>query len=107
MLSSTLISYNLYQNFEQYIEWANGTEEDKEKIKQNVPSKYKEMIKEGQRKRLMAKQGVRTKEEEEIESDSDDEEGEGWSVSIEKKKRGGKPGSRGRSRGGRRRHVKK
>ncbi|PKY28393.1 hypothetical protein RhiirB3_444543 [Rhizophagus irregularis] len=63
------------------------------------------MIKEGQRKRLMAKQGVRTKEEEEIESDSDDEEGEGWSVSIEKKKRGGKPGSRGRSRGGRRRHC--
>ncbi|GBC17551.1 hypothetical protein GLOIN_2v1769199 [Rhizophagus irregularis DAOM 181602=DAOM 197198] len=59
-------------------------------------------------KRLRKTQGDRVKEEEGIESDSDEEEEDQVVVSTEAhNKRGGKPGSRGRGRGGRRRLVKK
>ncbi|CAB4427449.1 unnamed protein product [Rhizophagus irregularis] len=58
-----------------------------------------EDIKEG-KKRVIGKQGDRSKAEEE---ESDEEE---WTVSINKK-RGGKPGSYGKGRGGRRRHINK
>ncbi|CAB4392778.1 unnamed protein product [Rhizophagus irregularis] len=62
-----------------------------------------------QRKRLRNTQGDRVKEEEGIESDSDEDEEDQVVVSIEEphNKRGGKPGSRGRGRGGRRRLVKR
>ncbi|CAB4385424.1 unnamed protein product [Rhizophagus irregularis] len=62
-----------------------------------------------QRKRLRKTQGDRVKEEEGIESDSDEDEADQVVVSIEEphNKRGGKPGSRGRGRGGRRRLVKR
>ncbi|GBC27166.2 hypothetical protein GLOIN_2v1484393 [Rhizophagus irregularis DAOM 181602=DAOM 197198] len=74
---------------------------------------YKKVLKEAkeaaeQRKRLRKKQGDRIMEEEGIESDSDEDEEDQVVVSIESNnKRGGKPGSRGRGRGGRRRLVKK
>ncbi|CAB5391506.1 unnamed protein product [Rhizophagus irregularis] len=60
-----------------------------------------------QRKRLRKTQGDRVKEEDGIESDSDEDEADQVVVSIEEphNKRGGKPGSRGRGRGGRRRLV--
>ncbi|CAB4379609.1 unnamed protein product [Rhizophagus irregularis] len=64
-----------------------------------VSSSEGEEIKEG-KKRIMGKQGERSEPEKE-ESDS-----EGWTVSVNKK-RGGKPGSYSKGRGGRRRHVKK
>ncbi|PKY32666.1 hypothetical protein RhiirB3_451024 [Rhizophagus irregularis] len=63
-----------------------------------VSSSEGEEIKEG-KKRIMGKQGERSEPEKE-ESDS-----EGWTVSVNKK-RGGKPGSYSKGRGGRRRHVK-
>ncbi|GET66350.1 uncharacterized protein OCT59_002132 [Rhizophagus irregularis] len=59
----------------------------------------KKDIKEG-KKRVIGKQGDRSKAEEE---ESDEEE---WTVSINKK-RGGKPGSYGKGRGGRRKHINK
>ncbi|CAG8739225.1 hypothetical protein GLOIN_2v1782840 [Rhizophagus irregularis DAOM 181602=DAOM 197198] len=57
---------------------------------------------------MTKKQGDRVKEEEGIESDSDEDVEDQVVVSTESNnKRGGKPGSRGRGRGGRRRLVKK
>ncbi|CAB4485108.1 hypothetical protein RhiirA1_479897 [Rhizophagus irregularis] len=73
--------------------------------------KYRKLVEKAQeeRKRLRKTQGDRVKEEEGIESDSDEEEDDQVVVSTEAQhnKRGGKPGSRGRGRGGRRRLVKK
>ncbi|UZO10550.1 uncharacterized protein OCT59_002130 [Rhizophagus irregularis] len=74
---------------------------------------YKKVLKEAkeaaeQRKCLRKKQGDRVMEEEGIESDSDEDEEDQMVVSTESNnKRGGKPGSRGQGRGGRRRLVKK
>ncbi|CAB4383742.1 unnamed protein product [Rhizophagus irregularis] len=69
----------------------------------------KALIEAQERKRLRKTQGDRVKEEDGIESDSDEDEADQVVVSIEEphNKRGGKPGSRGRGRGGRRRLVKK
>ncbi|EXX64610.1 hypothetical protein RirG_141070 [Rhizophagus irregularis DAOM 197198w] len=69
-------------------------------------NQYQEIIKDAQRKRSLAKQGDRVKEEEGIDSDSDeDKEGEVVVSTESSNKRGGKPGSRGKGRGGRRRLV--
>ncbi|POG63664.1 hypothetical protein GLOIN_2v1845769 [Rhizophagus irregularis DAOM 181602=DAOM 197198] len=74
---------------------------------------YKKVLKEAkeeveQRKRLRKKQDDRVMEEEGIESDSDEDEEDQVVVSTESNnKRGGKPGSHGRDRGGRCRLVKK
>ncbi|PKY43744.1 hypothetical protein RhiirA4_541334 [Rhizophagus irregularis] len=83
------------------------TEEDKARWDKEFRSKYQELVKDAQRKRLLAKQGDRVKEEEGIDSDSDEDKEGDVVVSTEpSNKRGGKPGSRGRGRGGRRRLVK-
>ncbi|CAB4414331.1 unnamed protein product [Rhizophagus irregularis] len=71
-------------------------------------SKYEALVDEARRKRGLKKQGDRIKEEEGIESDSDEESDVDVDVSTTSlNKRGGKPGSRGRGRGGRRRLVGK
>ncbi|PKY59087.1 hypothetical protein RhiirA4_481545 [Rhizophagus irregularis] len=71
-------------------------------------SKYEALVDEARRKRGLKKQGDRVKEEEGIESDSDEESDVDVDVSTTSlNKRGGKPGSRGRGRGGRRRLVGK
>ncbi|PKY50021.1 hypothetical protein RhiirA4_466257 [Rhizophagus irregularis] len=70
--------------------------------------KYEALVDKARRKRGLKKQGDRVKEEEGIESDSDEESDVNVDVSTtSSNKRGGKPGSRGRGRGGRRRLVGK
>ncbi|CAB4404343.1 unnamed protein product [Rhizophagus irregularis] len=83
------------------------TEEDKARWDKEFRSKYQELVKDVQRKRLLAKQGDWVKEEEGIDSDSDEDKEGDVVVSTEpRNKRGGKPGSRGRGRGGRRRLLR-
>ncbi|CAB4397187.1 unnamed protein product [Rhizophagus irregularis] len=86
----------------EYIKWR---DEQRDNYRKALKVAQEELA----RKRLRKTQGDRVKEEEDLESDSDEDDANQVEVSIEEphNKRGGKPGSRGRGRGGRRRLVRR